>query len=163
MLNGNTEQIENALINKEIEVGNEVKKDLKHNLETYYNLNKRIAPKAKILHLGNDYGQLDVLLALQEPQRKIVSFINDEEKLSVAKTNYFLKKRKIFYVDQLESAFENQHEVLLISDESYEAEIEKVISTASSIILVNCSRLKNQLKDFEIVSEENALIVLKKK
>ena len=43
------------------------------------------------------------------------------------------------------------------------SEIKKVISAVSSIILVNCSRLKNQLKDFEIVSEENALIVLKKK
>jgi 1-acyl-sn-glycerol-3-phosphate acyltransferase len=148
---------------KEIEVGNSVKKDLKQNLEVYYNLNKHITPKAKILHLGNDYGQLDVLLALQEPQRKIVSFINDEEKLLVAKTNYIVTKRKIVYLDKLESALESHFDVLLISDESYKVEIEKVISTVSIIILVNCSRLKNQLENFEIVSEENALLVLKKK
>lgn len=150
---------------KEIEIGDSVKKDLKQNLEIYYNLNKHLNSKAKILHLGSDYGQLDVLLTLQEPQRKIVSFINDEEKLSVAKTNYFLKKRKIFYVDQLESAFENHHEVLLISDESYVDVIEKAVAAISSVILVNCSSLKTQLLNagFEIISEENGIIVLNKK
>jgi uncharacterized protein len=148
---------------KEIEIGNSVKKDLKQNLETYYNLNKHIQPKAKILHLGNDYGQLDVLLALQEPQRKIVSFINDEEKLLVAKTNYIVSKRKILYLDQLNSALENQYDVILISDESYKNEIEKVFQVDSLIILVNCSGLKNQFENFEILSEENGLVVLKKK
>ncbi|MFB9078154.1 1-acyl-sn-glycerol-3-phosphate acyltransferase [Flavobacterium procerum] len=150
---------------KEIEIGNEVKKDVKQNLETYYNLNKYIDPKAKILHLGNDYGQLDVLLSLQEPQRKIVSFINDEEKTLVAKTNYFLKKRKIEYLDQLESASENLYDILLVSDESLKNEIEKVIQNISRIILINCSGLKNQLvdSDFEIVSEESNIIVLTKK
>lgn len=150
---------------KEIEIGDSVKKDLKQNLETYYNLNKYINPKAKILHLGNDYGQLDVLLTLQEAQRKVFSFIDDEEKMLVAKTNYFLKKRKIVYLDQLESAFENQYEVLLISDEIFKDEIEKVISTIPSVILANSPALKSQLisAGFEIVSEEDNLIVLKKK
>lgn len=149
---------------KEIEIGHAVKKDLKQNLEIYFNLNKYINPKAKILHLGNDYGQLDVLLALQEPQRKIVSFINDEEKSAVAKTNYFLKKRKISYLEQLDSLEENQYEIVLISDENYAADLEKVIS-ASSIILVNSSNLKTKLTDygFEIVSQEDAIIVLNKK
>ena len=148
---------------KEIEVGNSVKKDLKQNLERYYSLNKYIQPKAKILHLANDFGQLDVLLALQEPQRKIFSFLNDEEKLLVAKTNYIVTKRKIFYLDNLESALENHYDILLVSDEDYQDQIGKVISKATSIILVNCSHLRNQFEDFEIVSEENALLVLKKK
>lgn len=149
---------------KELEIGNSVKKDLSQNLETYYNLNKYIDSKAKILHLANDYGQLDVLLTLQEPQRKVFSFINDEEKLAVAKTNYFLKKRKIFYSDPLESAFENQHEILLISDESYVAAFEKII-LSTTIILINCPDLKTKLiaAGFEITAEENDITVLKKK
>lgn len=149
---------------KELEIGNSVKKDLSQNLETYYNLNKYIDSKAKILHLANDYGQLDVLLTLQEPQRKVFSFINDEEKLAVAKTNYFLKKRKIFYSDPLESAFENQHEILLISDESYVAAFEKII-LSTAIILINCPDLKTKLiaAGFEITAEENDITVVKKK
>ncbi len=149
---------------KELEIGKSVKKDLSQNLETYYNLNKYIDSKDKVLHLGNDYGQLDVLLTLQEPQRKVFSFINDEEKMAVAKTNYFLKKRKILYSDQIEAAFENQHEILLISDESYAAAFEKIILT-TAIILVNCPVLKTKLTaaGFEIMAEENAVTVLKKK
>ncbi|OXB05115.1 glycerol acyltransferase [Flavobacterium plurextorum] len=149
---------------KELEIGKSVKKDLNQNLETYYNLNKYIDSKAKVLHLANDYGQLDVLLTLQEPQRKVFSFINDEEKLAAAKTNYFLKKRKIFYSDQLESAFENQHEILLISEESYTAAFEKII-LSTAIILINCSTLKTKLiaAGFEIIAEENTITVLKKK
>ncbi|RXM48528.1 1-acyl-sn-glycerol-3-phosphate acyltransferase [Flavobacterium sp. YO12] len=149
---------------KELEIGNSVKKDLSQNLETYYNLNKYIDSKAKILHLANDYGQLDVLLTLQEPQHKVFSFINDEEKLAVAKTNYFLKKRKIFYSDPLESAFENQHEILLISDESYVAAFEKII-LSTTIILINCQDLKTKLiaAGFEITAEENDITVVKKK
>ena len=149
---------------KELEIGKSVKKDLNQNLETYYNLNKYIDSKAKVLHLANDYGQLDVLLTLQEPQRKVFSFINDEEKLAVAKTNYFLKKRQLFYSDQLESAFENQHEILLISEESYTAAFEKII-LSTAIILINCSALKTKLiaAGFEITAEENTITVLKKK
>ncbi|MBK0369542.1 1-acyl-sn-glycerol-3-phosphate acyltransferase [Flavobacterium agrisoli] len=148
---------------KENDVVQLVKQDVKTNLETYYLLNQYLSAKAKILHLANDYGQLDVLLALQEPQRKIVSFINDEEKRAVAKTNYSAKKRKITYLEKLELPLENHYDAVLISSESYQEEIKKIIPVASSIILVNCSRLKNQLTDFEIVAEENALIVLKKK
>ncbi|OXB01300.1 glycerol acyltransferase [Flavobacterium oncorhynchi] len=149
---------------KELEIGNSVKKDLSQNLETYYNLNKYIDSKVKVLHLTNDYGQLDVLLTLQEPQRKVFSFINDEEKLAVAKTNYFLKKRKILYSDQIEAAFENQHEILLISDESYAAAFEKII-LSTAIILISCPDLKAKLiaAGFEIAAEENAITVLKKK
>jgi hypothetical protein len=58
---------------------------------------------------------------------------------------------------------ETHFDLLLISDESYNNEIEKIISNVSIIILVNCSRLKNQFENFEIVSEENALLVLNKK
>lgn len=150
---------------KEIEIINAIKKDLKKNLETYYHLNKYLSAKAKVLHLSNDYGQLDVLLTLQEPQRKIVSFINDEEKISVAKTNYFLKKRKILYVDQLESALENQHEVLLISDQNYNDNPENFVSGFSSVILLHCPHYKTKLiaSGFEIVSEENGITVLNKK
>ncbi|MBF4492391.1 1-acyl-sn-glycerol-3-phosphate acyltransferase [Flavobacterium sp. MR2016-29] len=149
---------------KEIEIVNSVKSDLKNNLETYYHLNKHLSAKAKILHLSNDYGQLDVLLTLQEPQRKVTSYNFDEEKLSVSKTNYFVKKRKISYLDDLEFALQNQYDVVLISDENYKDALEKIISTTSSIILINSSNLKNTLLNFgfESVLEEDSIIVLEK-
>ncbi|CAA9195659.1 1-acyl-sn-glycerol-3-phosphate acyltransferase [Flavobacterium collinsii] len=150
---------------KEIEIIKNVKSDLKKNLETYYSLNKYLSANAKILHLSNDYGQLDVLLTLQEPQRKITSFNHDEEKRAVSKTNYFLKKRKIIYPDQLEAVLENQYDVLLISDESYSDDPEKIISKFSSIILIYCLHYKTKLmaSGYEIVSEEKGITIVKKK
>ena len=116
------------------------------------------------MHLSDDYGQLDVLLTLQEPQRKVVSYNPDEEKRGVAKTNYFLKKRKISYLDNLELVVPNEYEAVLISDENYRDDLQKIVSTTSPIILINSSGLKNTLINFgfESVLDENSIIVLKK-
>ena len=150
---------------KEIEVVKEVKANLNLNLEIYHRLNQHLSAKAKILHLSKDHGELDVLLTLQEPQRKVYSFNNDEEKRAVAKTNYFLKKRKINYLENIETALQNQFDVVLISDEHHNIPLEKIVSIASSIILVNNPDLKNALINFgfECLTEEKAIMVLKKK
>ena len=150
---------------KEMEVIKSVKNSLKINLETYHNLNKYLPVKAKILHLNNDYGQLDLLLALQEPLRKIDSYNIDEEKVAVAKTNYIVKKRKISYHKNLETTLQNQYDILLISDESYKDDVEKVITTTSCVVLVNSAGLKDTFINFgfKIFSEENQIIVLNKK
>jgi 1-acyl-sn-glycerol-3-phosphate acyltransferase len=149
---------------KEIEIINSVKNNLKTHFEIYYRLNRHLSVKAKILHLANDYGQLDVLLTLQEPQRKIHSYITDEEKSLVAQTNYFLKKRKISYLENLESISENQFDAVLISDENSTTAIEKIVPVTSCIILIGNSTLKTTLINFgfECVLEENSIIVLKK-
>jgi 1-acyl-sn-glycerol-3-phosphate acyltransferase len=148
---------------KEMEVIKSVKSNLESHLEIYHRLNKHLSAKAKILHLANDYGQLDVLLTLQEPQRKVVSFIHDEEKRLVAKTNYFLKKRKISYLENIELALQNEYDAVLISDENI-GDIEKIAVVTSTIILIDNSRLKNTLLNFGFSSdlEENNIIVLKK-
>ena len=150
---------------KEIEIVNSVKNNLNQNLETYYRLNNHLSAKAKIFHLTNDHGELDVLLTLQEPQRKITSYNFDEEKLAVSKTNYFLKKRKIIYLDQPELAVQNEYDLLLISDQSYNENPEKFVSGFSNVILINSLDYKAKLiaAGFEIFSEENSITILNKK
>ncbi|KIC03246.1 glycerol acyltransferase [Flavobacterium sp. JRM] len=153
----------NSFDYKESEITNSVKKNLKTNLETYYLLNKYIKPKAKILHLTNDYGQLDLLLTLQEPQRKIDSYTTDEEKHEVAQTNYIVKKRAIHYLENLDVVLQKQYDVILISDESYNSIIEKIIPTTSCFILINSTSLKDTLLNFgyTCTNEEDKIIVLK--
>jgi 1-acyl-sn-glycerol-3-phosphate acyltransferase len=154
----------NSFDYKESEIINSVKKNLKANLETYYLLNRHINPKAKILHLSNDYGQLDLLLTLQEPQRKVDSYITDEEKHEVAQTNYIVKKRTIHYLKNLDSALQKQYDAVLISDKSYDSTIEKIIPITSCFILINSASLKNTLLNFgyTCTNKEDKIIVLKK-
>lgn len=148
---------------KETAVIQAVKKDLNQYLGHYHKLNKFIASKAKILHFGDDYGQLDVLLSLQESQRKIVSFIQDEEKRAVAKTNYILKKRNIHYLENIEDVNQNNYDVVLISDENPE-DLKEVANLADCIILINNVNLKDLTLNFgfKVEREEDQLIILRK-
>ncbi|HMI08443.1 MAG TPA: 1-acyl-sn-glycerol-3-phosphate acyltransferase [Flavobacterium sp.] len=152
----------NSFDYKEYEIIAAVKKDIAENLKRYHELNKYIPGKATILHLANDYGQLDALLALQEPQRKIHSFIADEEKRAVAKTNYIVKKRTIQYLDTNPLPESQKYGILLISDPNYNADI---AALSDKIILLNVPDLKAAILDlgFEIETTSGAIIVLKKK
>ncbi|MNE51029.1 hypothetical protein D3C80_1456340 [compost metagenome] len=101
---------------KEMEIISEVKENLDKKLQ-FFN-KKEIGNKVRILHISNDYGETDLLLALQAPERKIYSFIASEEKRDVAKTNYIVRKRKINYLDTKEEILQNKYDVLLISTEN---------------------------------------------
>ena len=154
----------NSFDYKELDVVHAVKKDLNQHLELYYKLNSIISPKAKVLHLAYDYGQLDVLLSLHESQRKIDSFIADEEKRAVAKTNYIVKKRIIRYLETKEEFENNNYEVVLISDKKQEVNT-KICQRSNTVILINSSNLKDEITafGFDIDIESENLIVLKKK
>ena len=128
----------------------------------YFELNNLIGSKAKILHFANDYGQLDVLLTLQESLRKIDSYIQDDHKRSCAKTNYFLKKRTIRYLDHLTEIDLSSYDVVLITDSNFSYKIDtyngKVIILKNEAVLQNIRKL-----GFQIESEAGQLIVLTKK
>lgn len=156
--------INNSFAYKEIQVVQAVKSDLNKNLELYYKLNSLISAKAKILHFADDYGQLDILLSLQEPQRKIHSLIVDEEKKSVAKTNYIVQKRNIHYLDN-KKEFENKnYEVILISSENNE-DLDLLSIVTNTIILLNPFSFSTDKIPFgfEIEIDNEDLIVLNKK
>jgi len=153
----------NSFDYKETEVIRAVGNDLNQNLGRYHKLNSYIDSKAKIFHYGNDYGQLDVLLSLQEPQRKIVSFVQNEEKRTVSKTNYILKKRNIHYLENKEDISQNNYDVVLISDENI-GNVEEAAKLTDCIILINSANLKDSIikLGFKVDGEEDQLIILRK-
>jgi 1-acyl-sn-glycerol-3-phosphate acyltransferase len=155
----------NSFAFRESEVLQAVKTDLKQHLELYHSLNKSIDAKAKILHLANDYGQLDILLALQEPQRKIDSLIVLDENRAVAQTNYILKKRKIHYLDPNEVIPPKKYDVVLISDEKAQNNLETICNLAETVILLNAENLKETVLNFgfDIEFDTEDLIIVKKK
>ena len=77
-----------------------VKEDYKQHREHYHELVHSLPEKAHILHIADDYGQLDFLLLLTYPEREIVSVITDDEKRAIAQHSYLTKIRKIQYVKE---------------------------------------------------------------
>jgi 1-acyl-sn-glycerol-3-phosphate acyltransferase len=156
----------NSFAFKESQVLQAVKIDLKQHLELYHSLNKRIDAKAKILHLANDYGQLDVLLALQEPQRKIDSLIVSDEKRAVAQSNYLLQKRKIQYLNPNEAMTSKKYDVVLISNKNAQNNLEAICNLTETVILLNAENLKETVLNFgfeiDIEIAIGSLIVVKK-
>jgi len=103
---------------KDSEVVNEVKNDFEKNKSVYFELGKHIPKNANILHIVDDFGQKDILLTLQQAERKIFSLINDPEKRQIAEQNYLVKRRKINYIKDFGEITKNI-DVLLISDENF--------------------------------------------
>jgi 1-acyl-sn-glycerol-3-phosphate acyltransferase len=154
----------NSFAFKEPQVLQAVKRDIQQHLELYHSLNKWIDSKARILHLANDYGQLDVLLALQEPQRKIDSLIVLDENRAVAQTNYVLKKRKIHYLDSSQEITPKKYDVVLISNENAQNDLETICNLAETVILLKAKKIKGIVLNFgfEIELDNEDLIVVKK-
>src|SRR5690606_38738694 len=69
-----------------------VKKDLKENTETYFEIIRRVSKNGTIAHISEDSGQLDFLLALDGPERKIFSFIEDSETGIILQNSYITQK-----------------------------------------------------------------------
>ncbi|HLF51069.1 1-acyl-sn-glycerol-3-phosphate acyltransferase [Flavobacterium sp.] len=152
-----------SFLYKENEIVQAVKEDFEKKKSVYYNLNKFISPEAKILHLANDYGQLDILLALQEPKRKINSYITDEEKRNVAQTNYIVKKRDIQYLDAVQEN-DGKWNTLLISDASTDGMANLDGTSCNQVVLIEKFELKNHFINFGfiVIHEDSDILVLKK-
>lgn len=142
-----------------------IKSDVQQYLVLYHNLNQWMDSKARILHLGNDFGQLDLLIALQEPQRKIDSVIVLDENRAVAQSNYIVRKRKIHYYSTIDLLASKKYDVVLISDGSGVSDLEFICNLATTVILLKSDNLKKTVVsfDFEIVCDTENLIVIKKK
>jgi 1-acyl-sn-glycerol-3-phosphate acyltransferase len=151
----------NSFDYKEHEVTSVVKKDIDENIGLYSRVGQNISAKARILHIADDFGQLDVLLAFQEPLRKIDSFIAEEEKRSVAQTSYVLKKRAIHYIG-LEDMVGKRYDVSLIS--AKEADADAISMLSNTVILLDNESLSPIFArlGFVISHEEEKIIVLEK-
>lgn len=101
---------------KDLDIIQSVKTDFKQHKLAYYTLFIQIESNAKIYHIADNFGQIDLLLTWQHPPRKIVTFIKDEDKRDAAKVNYPVGKRNITYTDKL--TLDNPEvDTLLISTE----------------------------------------------
>lgn len=117
-----------------------VKTDLKTNDSIYKTIVTSIREKDKIIHLSKDQGQLDLLLALDAIDRKIYSYIENQEARTTLKNNYLTHQySKITVMNSIEEAFKPTASVLIINLDSF-----------------NLQQLKTKIQD-----EISTLILLK--
>ncbi|ASW75639.1 glycerol acyltransferase [Chryseobacterium piperi] len=134
-----------SFLYKEAEIVERVKEDFKKNKSVYFELNKHIPKNATILHIADDYGQTDILLTLQEADRKIFSLISDLEKQQVAKHNYLVKRRKLNYINDI-SEINKDVGILLVSNENYD--INSIDKLPEIIIFMNTKNISLQNSDY---------------
>ncbi|MCE3074849.1 MMPL family transporter [Chryseobacterium gwangjuense] len=134
-----------SFLYKDAEVVKEVKEDFNKNKSVYFELNKHLPSDKNILHISDDYGQKDVLLALQQAARSIFSFNTNAEKREVAKHNYIVKQRKIKYITDF-SEINKEVDTLLISTDSFNLNNLKVFP--SKIIFINQENISFNHTDY---------------
>jgi hypothetical protein len=115
---------------------------------------------AKVLHLSNNYGQLDLLLIYYSNSRKITTFIDDKIKLDIAKNNFIGKDRTIKYIDEISNHL--IFETLLVSSVINISTID--LKSVETIVILNNSITPVSLLElgFITVKEEKNIIILKR-
>ncbi len=143
---------------KERQITETVKLDFEKNKTDYYQLSTFFKQKERIFHLGNDYGQIDILLTLNQAGRKIESYIEDEEKRAVAKTNYLLKTRKIEYLDHLPE-INPKTKTLLISTATLEMDWKTFLLNFEHVVVFNNPNLVSLFTQMGFVISRTSHII----
>ncbi len=128
-------KIQLSFLYKERDVIREANQEFETNKMHYHRANLMIGSTAKIFRIGNDLGIWDLMLYLQQPTRKITTWISILESRKIAKQNYILHSAAITYPDEIEF----RGDVLLITSPCHEDEISPQLAGHSfqKIIILN--------------------------
>lgn len=100
---------------KEGDLFNQIKSDFDLYKTQYYKLNSLLPMKSKVLHIGNDLGQIDILLVSKSQDRKITSFIVDSRQQTIAENCYVNKYKKVKYINNIDDLGFSNIDTLIIS------------------------------------------------
>lgn len=145
-----------------------IKKDLKYNAETYKKILQNVQDTDTIVHLSKDFGQLDLLLALDSVDRKIISYLENQEARAVLKNNYLTcNYSKINVVDSVEEALGNVSNVLILNLDGFDMKSISKEDWDEITILILLKEVIMLVKDakslgFEMEEEAGQYVVLAK-
>lgn len=114
-----------------------VEKDLSEYSRSYFEVIRQLRKKVTILHISNGFGQLDFLLGLDGPDRRITSVIENKELLVLLRNSYLTQKHgKIHFVPSLQNVEMSHFEVLILgSEKRAAATMEDLPKNVRTIIL----------------------------
>ncbi|MCJ7465186.1 MAG: MMPL family transporter [Maribacter sp.] len=145
-----------------------VHKDLKTNAINYKTILDTVGRSDQILHLSQDYGQLDFLLTLDSSSRKIIRFMEDKTARQIFENCYIAQNYKTLKaVNTVEEAMSFQTKVLIIDMTSFDINKWKTKIQTEITILILLKEGK-QLSDairgwhFHTIRENDGLIILKR-
>jgi 1-acyl-sn-glycerol-3-phosphate acyltransferase len=145
---------------KEFGIEQAAKKEFESNKQLYYKTNPHISPKAKIFRLGDDLGIWDLMLTLQQQNRKVYTYLLDEEKCAIAQQSYLLKSRKIKYLSSPKNTACN---VFIISAKLEEKALQSLVAENifQKVIVLKSVPVNLQFlaKDFHCSHEEELFAV----
>ena len=147
----------------------QVKLDLKANKTAYKTIMDAVGEKDRILHISKSCGQLDFLLALDRPDRKIYTYFEDKPISNILKNSYISNNHyKITVLATLEDVLNQQAQVLILDDVHItNKQLEVVMSKGLTKIILLHSNLglsseiiKNQ--SFKVVHQAEQISILTK-
>ncbi|SDX04351.1 MMPL family transporter [Aequorivita viscosa] len=121
-----------------------VKRDLIENAEVYFQVIRQLEKRGSIAHISEDFGQLDFLLTLDSPDRKIYSLIEESESRTILQNSYITHKyEKLFFKASVSEILNSDIEMLILSSEKHLAEIMNQLSDLSvqTIVLLKQASL----------------------
>ncbi len=92
-----------------------VKKDITTNKDIYQIVLDTVAKKDQVVHISKDAGQLDFLLALNAADRKIRTYIENENNRRIVKSSYITNTRNITCIDSIEELIQFKANTLIVN------------------------------------------------
>lgn len=146
-----------------------VKLDLNSNKTIYKTIMDTVGEKDSIVHLSKDYGQLDFLLALDSPSRKITSWLENVTDRKLVRNSYITNNYyKISVTNSIEGALNTASDVLILNSKAIQQKHQELINSArfSEIILLDSNlNLVSDLvsnNSYKVMQENTGLTILQK-
>ena len=121
--------------------------------------------KSKILHIGDDYGQIDILLVSKSIERKIHSYINDDSKRIIANNCYISMHREVKYITKINDSNIVDFDILLLTKiKSISLIKASMLNDFKQIIVVNESYPKKEITGMGFIVQkrfENLVVYCK--
>lgn len=141
-----------------------VKRDLKEFSQSYSEVIKRVKSSGRILHISEDLGHLDFLLALDGPNRKIRSFITNKEILKLLQNSYLTHKLGNLHFEGMlpKSGWDADDTVIISSEELGRGILEGVFNCGTVILLKSALSIETEkiltLGYQSIFADENVVV-----
>ncbi len=146
-----------------------VNRDLKENTETYSEIILQLKKSGTIAHISENLGQLDFLLALDGPDRKIFSLIEDAETRTILQNSYITQKYgRLHFTESVQTTLLPSSDTLIINSEKMASEaIEQLrsLSIETIVLLKECvsSQIENiSTLGYKIVYRNTNISIFKK-